>query len=117
MQWPCSASSAPAPHALAQPRGPDPLHARRRPVGPIVLRGGPELPGVPRRRGALRLRRLASSAALQAVNSMENGCGLCLGPALKQCYEGLIDRVSLYLPFEPGKNERFWKTTRKEVKG
>jgi probable F420-dependent oxidoreductase len=40
-----------------------------------------------------------------------------IGPALKERYEGLIDRVSLYLPFEPGENERFWKTTRKAVEG
>jgi alkanesulfonate monooxygenase SsuD/methylene tetrahydromethanopterin reductase-like flavin-dependent oxidoreductase (luciferase family) len=40
-----------------------------------------------------------------------------IGPALKERYEGLIDRVFLYLPFEPGKNERFWKTTREEVEG
>jgi probable F420-dependent oxidoreductase len=40
-----------------------------------------------------------------------------IGPALKERYEGLLDRVSLYLPFEPGKNERFWKATRKEVEG
>lgn len=34
-----------------------------------------------------------------------------VGAALKERYEGLLDRVSLYTPFEPGKKERFWRTT------
>ena len=33
-----------------------------------------------------------------------------LGPALKERYEGLIDRVALYLPFVPGERDRFWRT-------
>ena len=40
-----------------------------------------------------------------------------IGPALKERCEGLIERVALYLPFEPGQNERFWTTLRKEVEG
>jgi probable F420-dependent oxidoreductase len=34
-----------------------------------------------------------------------------LGPALKERYEGLIDRVALYLPFIPGDKDEFWRTT------
>jgi probable F420-dependent oxidoreductase len=33
-----------------------------------------------------------------------------VGPALKERYEGLIDRVSLYLPFVPGERDEFWRT-------
>jgi len=33
-----------------------------------------------------------------------------LGPALKARYEGLIDRVALYLPFVPGERDEFWRT-------
>ena len=33
-----------------------------------------------------------------------------IGPALKERYEGLIDRVSLYLPFVPGERNEFWQT-------
>jgi probable F420-dependent oxidoreductase len=32
-----------------------------------------------------------------------------LGPALKERYEGLIDRVALYLPFVPGERDEFWR--------
>jgi probable F420-dependent oxidoreductase len=32
-----------------------------------------------------------------------------LGAALKDRYEGLINRVALYTPFEPGKNDEFWR--------
>lgn len=32
-----------------------------------------------------------------------------LGAALRERYEGLIHRVSLYTAFEPGKNEDFWR--------
>jgi probable F420-dependent oxidoreductase len=32
-----------------------------------------------------------------------------IGPALKQRYDGLIDRVALYLPFVPGEKDRFWR--------
>jgi probable F420-dependent oxidoreductase len=32
-----------------------------------------------------------------------------LGPALKERYEGLIDRVALYLPFVPGERDGFWR--------
>jgi probable F420-dependent oxidoreductase len=31
-----------------------------------------------------------------------------VGPALKERYEGLIDRVALYLPFVPDESEGFW---------
>jgi alkanesulfonate monooxygenase SsuD/methylene tetrahydromethanopterin reductase-like flavin-dependent oxidoreductase (luciferase family) len=34
-----------------------------------------------------------------------------VGPALKERYEGLIDRVALYLPFVPGEKDEFWRTT------
>jgi len=33
-----------------------------------------------------------------------------IGPALRDRYEGLIDRVALYLPFEPGERDEFWRT-------
>ena len=31
-----------------------------------------------------------------------------VGPALKERYEGLIDRVALYIPFVPGEKDDFW---------
>jgi probable F420-dependent oxidoreductase len=34
-----------------------------------------------------------------------------IGPALRDRYEGLIDRVALYLPFTPGEREDFWRAT------
>jgi probable F420-dependent oxidoreductase len=33
-----------------------------------------------------------------------------VGPALKERYEGLIDRVALYTPFVPGERDDFWRT-------
>ncbi len=33
-----------------------------------------------------------------------------VGPALKERYEGLIDRVALYIPFVPGEKDDFWRT-------
>lgn len=33
-----------------------------------------------------------------------------LGPALRERYEGLVDRVALYLPFVPGERDDFWRT-------
>jgi len=33
-----------------------------------------------------------------------------IGPALSERYEGLIDRVALYLPFVPGERDEFWQT-------
>jgi probable F420-dependent oxidoreductase len=33
-----------------------------------------------------------------------------IGPALKERYDGLIDRVALYLPFVPGERDEFWRT-------
>ena len=32
-----------------------------------------------------------------------------LGPALRERYEGLIDRVALYVPFVPGERDAFWR--------
>jgi hypothetical protein len=32
-----------------------------------------------------------------------------LGPALKERYDGLIDRLALYLPFVPGERDAFWR--------
>jgi probable F420-dependent oxidoreductase len=32
-----------------------------------------------------------------------------IGPALKERYEGLIDRVALYLPFVSGEHDEFWE--------
>jgi probable F420-dependent oxidoreductase len=33
-----------------------------------------------------------------------------IGPALRDRYVGLIDRVALYLPFVPGERDEFWQT-------
>jgi hypothetical protein len=33
-----------------------------------------------------------------------------IGAALRERYEGLIDRVSLYLPFVPGEQDDLWQT-------
>jgi probable F420-dependent oxidoreductase len=33
-----------------------------------------------------------------------------IGPALEERYGGLVDRVSLYLPFVPGERDEFWQT-------
>ncbi len=38
-----------------------------------------------------------------------------IGPALKERYEGLVDRVSLYLPFVPGEKDEFWRKTLEAV--
>ena len=38
-----------------------------------------------------------------------------VGPALKERYEGLIDRVALYVPFVPGEKDYFWRKTIEEV--
>jgi probable F420-dependent oxidoreductase len=40
-----------------------------------------------------------------------------LGAALADRYEGLIDRVALYVPFVPGEREGFWKTVVGSVGG
>jgi alkanesulfonate monooxygenase SsuD/methylene tetrahydromethanopterin reductase-like flavin-dependent oxidoreductase (luciferase family) len=32
-----------------------------------------------------------------------------VGPALRERYAGLIDRVALYLPFTPGSDDAFWR--------
>jgi hypothetical protein len=34
-----------------------------------------------------------------------------VGPALRERYEGLIDRVALYFPFVPGERDGFWRAT------
>jgi hypothetical protein len=33
-----------------------------------------------------------------------------IGSALKERYTGLIDRVTLYIPFVPGERDAFWQT-------
>src|SRR5918997_187044 len=33
-----------------------------------------------------------------------------IGAALKERYDGLMDRVALYLPFVPGERDEFWRT-------
>jgi alkanesulfonate monooxygenase SsuD/methylene tetrahydromethanopterin reductase-like flavin-dependent oxidoreductase (luciferase family) len=38
-----------------------------------------------------------------------------VGPALKERYEGLIDRVALYTPFAPGERDDFWRATIESV--
>ncbi len=32
-----------------------------------------------------------------------------IGPALRERYEGLVDRLALYLPFVPGERDAFWR--------
>ena len=32
-----------------------------------------------------------------------------IGPAIKERYDGLIDRVALYVPFVPGERDEFWR--------
>ena len=38
------------------------------------------------------------------------------GPALKERYEDLIDRVALYTPFVPGERDDFWRATMESVR-
>jgi probable F420-dependent oxidoreductase len=38
-----------------------------------------------------------------------------IGPALKERYEGLIGRVTLYVPFVPGERDDFWRTVVESV--
>ena len=38
-----------------------------------------------------------------------------VGQALKERYEGLIDRVALYVPFVPGERDEFWQTVARSV--
>jgi hypothetical protein len=40
-----------------------------------------------------------------------------VGPALRERYEGLIDRVALYLPFVPGEKDEFWRAAIDAVHG
>ncbi len=39
-----------------------------------------------------------------------------VGPALKERYEGLVDRVALYVPFVPGRQAAFWCATIESVR-
>ena len=39
-----------------------------------------------------------------------------IGPALKERYEDLIDRVALYLPFVAGERAEFWRTVMESVR-
>jgi probable F420-dependent oxidoreductase len=38
-----------------------------------------------------------------------------IGPALRERYEGLIDRVALYIPFVSGERDSFWRTVVESV--
>lgn len=38
-----------------------------------------------------------------------------LGAALRERYTGLVDRISLYLPFVPGERDDFWRATAQEL--
>jgi probable F420-dependent oxidoreductase len=40
-----------------------------------------------------------------------------IGPVLKERYEGLIDRITLYLSFVPGERDEFWQATIDAVHG
>ncbi|MGF1470230.1 MAG: LLM class F420-dependent oxidoreductase [Rubrobacteraceae bacterium] len=39
-----------------------------------------------------------------------------VGPGLKERYEGLIDRVALYVPFVPGERDDFWRAVAESVR-
>lgn len=39
-----------------------------------------------------------------------------VGAAIRERYDGLIDRVAFYLPFEPGQDEPFWQTTLRAIR-
>ena len=39
-----------------------------------------------------------------------------VGSALKERYEGLIDRVALYVPFVPGEKDEFWQAVTESVR-
>jgi probable F420-dependent oxidoreductase len=39
-----------------------------------------------------------------------------VGPALRDRYEGLIDRVALYMPFVPGERDDFWHATLEAIR-
>lgn len=38
-----------------------------------------------------------------------------LGAALRSRYEGVIDRIALYLPFEPGQDDELWRATLRTI--
>ena len=38
-----------------------------------------------------------------------------IGPALRERYEGLLDRVALYVPFVSGERDSFWRTVVESV--
>ncbi|MCS6883460.1 MAG: LLM class F420-dependent oxidoreductase [Oscillochloridaceae bacterium] len=40
-----------------------------------------------------------------------------LGAALRQRYDGLLDRISLYMPFVPGQMDEFWRRLVRDVSG
>ncbi len=40
-----------------------------------------------------------------------------LGRALKERYAGLVDRLSLYLPFQPGEADDFWRQLLEDLRG
>jgi hypothetical protein len=40
-----------------------------------------------------------------------------LGAALRQRYDGLLDRISLYMPFVPGQMDDFWRRLVRDVSG
>ena len=57
-----------------------------------------------REMGALIDDRMLATFALEAEPD-------ALGTALRERYSGLVDRVSLYLPFVPGERDAFWRAT------
>ncbi len=38
-----------------------------------------------------------------------------VGPALKERYEGLVDRVAPYVPFVPEEKDGFWRKMSEEI--
>jgi hypothetical protein len=40
-----------------------------------------------------------------------------IGDKLKKRYDGLLDRVAFYMPYNPGKNETEWRKLTKQFNG
>ena len=40
-----------------------------------------------------------------------------LGTTIRERYQGLADRLTLYTPFNPGERDEFWKNLITEIKG
>jgi probable F420-dependent oxidoreductase len=65
------------------------------------------LRGLARRQAWAEMPSLVSDAMLDTFAVVVSADGLA--EALKARYEGLADRLMLYLPYSPGKNDAFWR--------